>query len=859
MNPDDLQKLEEAFEKVLSLSSSEEVQSYLRELQSRDPDFAGDLARLVNVGEQADDLIKLNSSRRLELLLTTFGTGEKRDTQQELFDFLRSISDSDKAGGLARLRGFELLELISLGASRFVFRGRDQNLQRDVAVKVLSPSVAKNTTDHQAFVQEARLSSSVRHPNVIMIHQVVSDLEEGLAFYVTDWVVGESLQAWLMNHPKPDRELAVDILQQLASGIDAIHRKGIIHRDLKPGNIVFNQESRQVTILDFGLAIEGARPEDERVLLAGTPLFMSPEQLACQQLTYQSDLFSLGEIGCLLLTGEHPYPVDSVEELSAELLHGEPKIPGSLESGGQRFMAVMKRALSRNPKDRYVSATEFVNAVTDALGYDSSKGQVAGGRKGDFGPIQKKRRLLGASLLSFVLVLVLLGSVAFLPNPVARFFRNRTLTDDGTGPSSPAGLGENGETSRAGGDWVGKGEFKNWLGMEFIEIPVFQYESWPPDPQYPELFENLGWRNLTRSWLVGENLVTQRQFALVMDQELTAEQLLNAPELDQPVTMITKTEADEFCRRLSSQDPDGLVYDVVSHNLWTLGVFGKGFSEGNSSLEGYSRNFSRLSQGTNPDELDPKALPGLSDVFGKYWEWTTKPALKRPNPHGIVPYDEISENSSFKLYEVLGGGTTDLFMHPHDFYFGMNDYYVGSSNLQYRIEEDGETAYLAPAQVGERGWVDYAYSFNQPIVDASVNIPFFLAHDRSRGGIEVRTNREDDEIPLAEQVWETVWEVEGKIYSESSGKPVDLTPWVHGATELEIRYWIEDSEEPLWYSQIGRTSLHARRFGTFLFQATTEGRGESMRQFVVLPETTRHPLVGFRVVATMPAMNTNDE
>ncbi len=82
-----------------------------------------------------------------------------------------------------------------------------------------------------------------------------------------------------------------------------------------------------------------------------------------------------------------------------------------------------------------------------------------------------------------------------------------------------------------------------------------------------------------------------------------------------------------------------------------------------------------------------------------------------------------------------------------------------------------------------------------------------------------------------------------------------FTPLVRGATEVELRHWIEDSEEPLRFREIGRTFLHARRFGTFLFQATTQGGGESMRQFVVLPETTRHPLVGFRIVASLPATN----
>ena len=853
MNAAFLKKLEEAFERAQSLDSSEDVQSFLRELGLQDANLAQELSRLLNIGEQADEMLSLKASKRLDLLLTTFGTGEKRDTQRELFEFLRSLSDSDHADGFAHLRGFTLMETVSLGSNRFVFRGRDENLQRDVAVKVLSPSVAKNLSDHRAFVREAQLSSSVRHPNVVMIHQVVSEPAEGLAFYVTDWIVGESLQTWLTNHPRPSRKTALQILRQIALGLDAIHGNGIIHRDLKPGNIVLNQEDRHVTILDFGLAIENTRTEDPRVLPAGTPLFMSPEQLACENLTFQTDLFSLGEIGCLLLTGEHPYPVGSVEELSAELLHGEPKLSKSTEQCGPQLHLVLKRALAKIPGERFPSGSEFVDAVTKALELDFGERLTPELTRVETRVNAQRRSQISVAISIATLALVLVGSFALSGDLRTRIFGTRPTPDDSIEANLIGDTGESGSKSERSGAWVSEDKFSNWMGMDLIKIPLHQYETWPPDPSRPELFENLGWRNIGRPVLVGERLVTRRQFDLLMNQDSETELSEDDARLDQPVTGITRLEAEEFCRRLSNQDPDGMTYTVISHNFWTLGVFGNAVNGGLSDLEGYSSTFKLLSQGVSRDEVKPSTLPGLRDVFGPYWEWTMKPVLKPPKPDGIVPYHEIPETPAYALCEVLGGGTTDLFVHQHDFYFGMNDYYAGSSNLRHRIEEDGETAYLAPMRKGEPGWVRYRYMFDRPLIEASVNLPFFLAHDTSRAGIDIRTNRSDLEKPLTEQEWEPVCELEGKIYTERIGERVDLTRLVEGATQVELSYWVEDSEEPVWYSQIGRVHLAGPRFNKLLFQAMTGGRGESMRQSVVLPVTFKHPWVGFRVVATWPA------
>ena len=224
---------------------------------------------------------------------------------------MRPSASSRRPGepdSLGRIGHYEVLEVLGRGGFGIVFRAFDETLQRVVAVKVLAPSMAATSPARKRFLREARHAGNVRHENVVQIHDISRD-EERLPYLVMEFIPGETLQQRLDRTGPLDVAEILRIGRQIASGLAAAHDMGLIHRDIKPSNILIDTGPQQrVKITDFGLA----RAADDASIsqsgvVAGTPMYMAPEQAKGEALDHRADLFSLGSVLYVMCTGRPPF------------------------------------------------------------------------------------------------------------------------------------------------------------------------------------------------------------------------------------------------------------------------------------------------------------------------------------------------------------------------------------------------------------------------------------------------------------------------------------------------------------------------------------------------------------------------
>lgn len=220
-----------------------------------------------------------------------------------VLDFLQPTT---KPGSLGQLGHYEVLEVLGRGAFGIVVRAFDEKLQRIVAIKVLSPHLAATSPARKRFLREARASGCVRHENVVQIYAVE---EDPLPYLVMEYIPGQTLQQKLDETGPLEATEVLRIGEQIARGLSAAHAQGLVHRDIKPGNILLEKGIEpKVKLTDFGLA----RAADDASLtqsgvIAGTPLFMAPEQAKGESLDHRADLFSLGSVMYTMASGKPPF------------------------------------------------------------------------------------------------------------------------------------------------------------------------------------------------------------------------------------------------------------------------------------------------------------------------------------------------------------------------------------------------------------------------------------------------------------------------------------------------------------------------------------------------------------------------
>jgi WD40 repeat protein len=275
------------------------------------------------------------------------------------------LDPPDEPGQLGRLGHFRILRVLARGGMGLVLHAFDPHLQRDVAIKVLDPQLATDDTARQRFCREARAAAGVSDDNIVAVFQVSREEDRDIPYMVMQLVEGETLEARLVRDGKLPLSEIVRIGLQISSGLAAAHDKGLIHRDVKPGNVLLEKGTDRVKLTDFGLA---RATEDLRLtrtgMVAGTPLYMAPEQARGEELDQRADLFSLGVVLYEMATGIPPFegktPLAVLRRLADEphrpVRELNPEVP-------EWLAAIIDRLLAKDPANRFQTAREVAQTL----------------------------------------------------------------------------------------------------------------------------------------------------------------------------------------------------------------------------------------------------------------------------------------------------------------------------------------------------------------------------------------------------------------------------------------------------------------------------------------------------------------
>jgi serine/threonine protein kinase len=270
------------------------------------------------------------------------------------------------------LAGYALRGEVGEGGTSAVFRA-EHPTHGVVAVKVLREKLRQDKTAVARFVREARYGERVHHPNVVQTLEV-GEARGGLHFLAIEWAAGELLEKYVkQNAPLPADEVAT-IVTQIADAVHAAHTVGIVHRDLKPDNVMYDPSTRQVKLLDFGIATDTDMAPEQRLTRAGffvgTLMYVAPEALSGELVTPAADQYSLATIAYLMLCGCLPFTAKTPREMFSQLL-SQPPIPLNAARQTIRFPSaveqVVMRGLSKDPRQRYPDTVAFADALRDAL------------------------------------------------------------------------------------------------------------------------------------------------------------------------------------------------------------------------------------------------------------------------------------------------------------------------------------------------------------------------------------------------------------------------------------------------------------------------------------------------------------
>jgi serine/threonine-protein kinase len=269
----------------------------------------------------------------------------------------RPFPEADGASGALGLGSlfagrYEILSVLGEGGMGTVFRARDRELDDDVALKVLKPALASLAAGPEVLRQEIKLARMITHVNVVRVHDFGET--EAARFLTMEYVPGTTLKEVLEKRSGLDLVPALQIAKQICRGLGAVHRAGIVHSDVKPQNVMV-MGNGVVKLMDFGVARTGARLEaDPTAPVAGTPLYMSPEQARGAELDERSDLYSAGVVMYELFTGRTPFRNPEAMEVMRMHLHDSPPDPRSIradlpESLSRLILMCLEKAKLRRP------------------------------------------------------------------------------------------------------------------------------------------------------------------------------------------------------------------------------------------------------------------------------------------------------------------------------------------------------------------------------------------------------------------------------------------------------------------------------------------------------------------------------
>jgi hypothetical protein len=330
-----------------------------------------------------------------------------------------------------KLGPYEIAAPLGAGGMGEVYRAKDTRLGREVAIKILPESFARDTDRLRRFEQEARAVAALNHPNILAIHDIGE--QEGAPYIVSELLEGNSLRAELEHGALPARK-ASDYAAQIAQGLAAAHDKNLVHRDLKPENVFITREWR-VKILDFGLAklspnARASKESDgltltssptEAGVVMGTAGYMAPEQIRGSAVDSRTDIFAFGAVLYEMVSGERAFRRETpAETMTAILKEDPPELSEMTQPVSPGLERIVRRCLEKQPEQRFQSAKDLAFALealtgttTGTTSKTAANAAIAGGAS--------KPRWLGYAAAAALIGLALGAVIAWQlhPAPVA--------------------------------------------------------------------------------------------------------------------------------------------------------------------------------------------------------------------------------------------------------------------------------------------------------------------------------------------------------------------------------------------------------------------------------------------------------
>jgi formylglycine-generating enzyme required for sulfatase activity len=242
------------------------------------------------------------------------------------------------------------------GGMADVYRARDTELPRDVAIKILKEENQEDPEARSSFIDEVNLACQCQHDNIVTTYDKGD--YEGLPYIVMEFLRGESLQSQIKRGAIADRKQALRIALQVAGALECVHKQGIIHRDLKPANIQIDGYGK-AKLVDFGIAKHADWNRTQAGFTKGTAYYMAPEQVLGKDVSFGVDIWAFGAVLFEMLTGQRPFQRERLDELWAAILTGEPDWSALAATGvPPEVAAVIRKAMMKDPAQRYQSFAE---------------------------------------------------------------------------------------------------------------------------------------------------------------------------------------------------------------------------------------------------------------------------------------------------------------------------------------------------------------------------------------------------------------------------------------------------------------------------------------------------------------------
>ena len=323
---------------------------------------------------------------------------------------------------------YTLLERIDAGGAGEVWHARDERLGRDVAVKILGADA--DEAFRERFADEARRAASVAHPNVVTVYDEGREGDE--SFMVMEYVRGKTLRDIVADRGPLAPHEAARIVSQIAAALDAAHEAGVIHCDVKPANVILDEHGT-AKLTDFGIARAARGPREHQLI--GTARYIAPERVAGEAPTERSDIYSLGLVAYELFAGRPAFAEMETDDLLRQRLDGPaPSLRGARVGVTDAVDRVVRRALARDPADRYAKAGYFAHDLLGAVERGDATGVLAAPPPR---PLKRRSWSVDSTVALLAVIAILVGTLVVFAS-----FQSRVPASPSASParSSAAGL-----------------------------------------------------------------------------------------------------------------------------------------------------------------------------------------------------------------------------------------------------------------------------------------------------------------------------------------------------------------------------------------------------------------------------------